>query len=231
MGDYREVRGARQKVRSDKTHPWELAWREGRWEETSPPLPAVADFAEDLKRESARRVLDLGCGAGRHSILLGKAGFQVVALDISETALKTLEGRLKTDSIDNVTLVKHEMWELPIIDDYFDGVICTNVLHHGRLVEIKRATREIHRVMRRGASAFVVALSTADFRRGNGRRLERNTYLFTEGEERGIIHHFFSRQELESCFRNFEIVSFEERLIPVEGGGNRAHFLVTLKKP
>jgi ubiquinone/menaquinone biosynthesis C-methylase UbiE len=214
-----------------KTHPWELAWREGRWEEASPPLPAVVDFAEDLRREGAKRVLDLGCGAGRHSIFLGKAGFQLTALDISETALKTLEGRLRTASIDNVNLVRHEMLELPFIDDYFDGVVCTNVLHHGLLAEIKRTSLEIHRVMRRGASAFIVALSTADFRRGNGRRLERNTYVFTEGEERGIVHHFFPRQELESCFSEFETVSFEERLIPIEQGGNRAHFLVRLRKP
>ncbi len=218
-------------MRSNKAHPWELAWREGRWAETSPPLPVVVDFAEDLRREGAKKVLDLGCGAGRHSILLGKSGFQVVALDISETALKTLEARLKTASIDNVTLVKHEMWELPFIDDYFDGVICTNVLHHGKLVQIKQTTREVHRVMKKGASAFVVALSTADFRRGNGRKLEPNTYVFTEGEEQGIMHHFFPRQELQSCFRDFEIVSFEERLIPVGDGGNRAHFLVRLRKP
>jgi ubiquinone/menaquinone biosynthesis C-methylase UbiE len=213
-----------------KTHPWELAWREERWAETSPPLPGVVDFAEDLKRDGAKKVLDLGCGAGRHSIYLAKAGIHVVALDISETALKTLEGRLKTASIDNVTLVNDEMWDLPFIDDYFDGVICTNVLHHGKLLEIKQAAREVHRVMKTGASAFVVALSTADFRKGNGSRLEKNTFVFTKGEERGIIHHFFPRQELQSCFRKFETVSFEERLIPVEGGGNRAHFLVRLRK-
>jgi len=213
-----------------KAHPWELAWREERWAEASPPLPVVVDFAEDLKRESAKRVLDLGCGAGRHSILFGKAGFQVVALDISETALRILEGRLKTASIDNVTLVRHDMLELPFVDDYFDGVICTNVLHHGKLVQIKQATREVHRVMKGGASAFVVALSTADFRRGNGRKLEPNTFVFTEGDERGIIHHFFPRKELQSCFRKFEIISFEERMIPVEEGGNRAHFLVRLRK-
>jgi ubiquinone/menaquinone biosynthesis C-methylase UbiE len=160
-----------------KTHPWELAWREERWAETSPPLPGVVDFAEDLKRDGAKKVLDLGCGAGRHSIYLAKAGIHVVALDISETALKTLEGRLKTASIDNVTLVNDEMWDLPFIDDYFDGVICTNVLHHGKLLEIKQAAREVHRVMKTGASAFVVALSTADFRRGNGSRLEKNTFV------------------------------------------------------
>lgn len=217
-------------TRSSMVHPWELAWRHERWAETSAQLPVVADFAEGLKREGAERVLDLGCGAGRHSILLGKIGFQVVALDVSETALKMLEARLKAASIDNVTLVKHEMWELPFVDNYFDGVVCTNVLHHGRLVEIKRAIREVHRVVRRGSSAFVVALSVADFRKGNGKMLERNTYVFTKGEERGIIHHFFTNQELRSCFRKFKILSFEERLIPVEEGGNRAHFLVKLRK-
>jgi ubiquinone/menaquinone biosynthesis C-methylase UbiE len=188
------------------------------------------EFAKDLKRAGARTILDLGCGAGRHSILLAEAGFQVVALDISQSALKALEGRLKTASIDNITLVKHEMWELPFPDDYFDGVVCTNVLHHGRLVEIKRATREIHRVMRRGALAFVIVLSTADFRKGNGKKLEQNTYVFTEGEERGIIHHFFPRKELQSCLTKFDSISFKERLIPIETGGNRAHFLVRLRK-
>ena len=217
-------------MRLNKTHPWELAWREERWAETSPPLPVVVDFAEDLKREGAKRVLDLGCGAGRHSILLGKTGFQVVALDVSETALKMLEDRLRTASIDNVTLVKHEMWELPFVDNYFDGVVCTNVLHHGKLVEIRQAVREVHRVMRKGSSAFIIALSTADFRKGNGKMLERNTYVFTRGEERGIIHHFFTNHELRSSFRRFKILSFKERLIPVEEGGNRAHFLVRLGK-
>jgi SAM-dependent methyltransferase len=214
-----------------KTHPWELAWREGRWEEASPPLPEVAEYAKDLKREGATTILDVGCGAGRHSILLGKQGFQVVALDISETALRILDGRLKAASVDNVALVKHEMWDLPFIDGYFDGIICTNVLHHGRLVEIKRTIGEVRRVMREGASAFIVALSAADFRRGNGRKLEPNTYVFTEGDERGIIHHFFPRSELVSCLRGTKIVSFRERLIPVEEGGNRAHFLVKLRKP
>jgi cyclopropane fatty-acyl-phospholipid synthase-like methyltransferase len=213
-----------------ETHPWELAWKEGRWEEASPPLPEVIEFAKDLKREDARRILDLGCGAGRHSILLGKQGFQVVALDVSETALRTLDGRLTAASIANVALVKHEMRDLPFIDSYFDGIICTNVLHHGKLVEIKQAIGEVQRVMRKGASAFVVVLSTEDFRKGNGKKLEPNTFVFTEGDERGIVHHFFPRSELVSFLSGTKLISFKERLIPVEEGGNRAHFLVKFRK-
>lgn len=213
-----------------KVHPWELAWREARWEEASPPLEEVANFARNLRRKNAKTVLDLGCGAGRHSILLGKQEFQVASLDISETALEILAGRLKKARIHNVTLVKHCMLELPFIDDYFDGVVCTNVLHHGLADEVKEVAREVHRVMKKGAIAFVIALSVADFRKGNGRRLERNTYVFTKGEERGITHHFFTRKELQSYLKRFRVESFRERLIPIPAGGNRAHFLVKLRK-
>ncbi len=213
-----------------QSHPWELAWREGRWAESSPALSEVVEFAEDLKREKASRVLDLGCGAGRHSILLAEQGFQVTGLDISKTALEALDGRVKAASLKNVFLVNHEMWKLPFIDDYFDSVVCTNVLHHGKAAEIHQAIGELHRVMRKRALAFVIALSDSDFRKGNGKNIEPNTYVFTEGDERGIVHHFFTRNELEFNFERFELVSFTERLIPVQTGGNRAHFLVKLRK-
>ncbi len=215
-----------------KTHPWELAWREGREGRcsVSPPLPSVTEFAKILKREKVERVLDLGCGTGRHAIPLAKSGFHVIGLDVSETALKILRDRLKKASLPNVTLVRHEMGDLPFLADYFDAVVSTNVLHHGMLAEVKQAIGEVYRVMKRGAPAFVVTLSRADFRMGTGKKLEPNTYIFTKREERGIVHHFFSRQELRSCLKAFKIVSFEERLIPIEEGGNRAHFLVRLRK-
>ena len=219
-----------QELLLSRVHPWELAWREGRWEETSPPLAEVVEFASELKREKARTILDLGCGAGRHAILLAKEGFQVVALDVSETALRTLDSRLTNSSVGKVALVEHEMNELPFIENYFDGVVSTNVLHHGKLVEIKKTVDELYRVMKPEASGFIIALSASDFRKGTGAKLEHNTYVFTRGEEKGIVHHFFTRQELQSCLRKFDVTSFKERLIPIEQGGNRAHFLVKIRK-
>jgi ubiquinone/menaquinone biosynthesis C-methylase UbiE len=210
-------------------HPWELAWKEGRWQELSPPLPAVSEFAEYLKQVGSKTVLDLGCGAGRHAIFLARAGFQVTGLDVSETALAELHGRLAKAGLANVSLVKHEMSELPFIDGSFDALVSTNVLHHGRGSEIKRALSEVHRVIKRNGVAFVVTLSKKDFRYGHGKRLEPDTYLFTEGDEQGIVHHFFSEEELLSYFGQFDVLFLEEELIPV-GRGSRAHFHLRLKK-
>ena len=140
-----------------------------------------------------------------------------------------LHGRMKKDAITGITLVKHEMLELPFIDDYFDAILSTNVLHHGRRVEIKKTIGEVHRVLKVGGTGCVVTLSKNDFRYGDGKRLEPDTFQFTKGDEKGIVHHFFTEREARSVFGPFEILDFEENLIPVERG-NRAHFLLRIRK-
>jgi tellurite methyltransferase len=40
----------------------------------------------------ARRVLDLGCGVGRHALLLAEHGLEVEALDGSPAGLAVLRG-------------------------------------------------------------------------------------------------------------------------------------------
>ena len=96
-------------------HPWELAWREGRWQELSPPLPAVLQFMGDFKQQNTKRVLDLGCGAGRHTVALANAGLLVTSLDVSETALGELRDRLDKSALTNVTLVKHDMGRIAFL--------------------------------------------------------------------------------------------------------------------
>ena len=83
--------------------------------------------------------------------------------------------------------------------------------------------------MRKGATCFVVTLSKADFRYGHGENLEPDTYLFTEGDEKGIIHHFFDEKELRLFFNQFEVMSLKEELFPAEKG-NWAHFHLRLRK-
>ena len=118
----------------------------------------------DFKQQNTKRVLDLGCGAGRHTVALANAGLQVTSLDVSETALRELRDRLDKSALTNVTLVKHDMVELPFLDDYFDALVCTNVLHHGTINVIRKTIAEIHRILKSGACGLIVTLSKKDFR-------------------------------------------------------------------
>lgn len=212
------------------THPWEMAWKEGRWQELSPALLIVVDYAEFLAKTGAKRVLDLGCGAGRHLAYLASRGFQVVGLDVSDTALALCSSRISKADFKDIVVVKHEMTEIPFIDNYFDSVLSTNVIHHAPLPEIKATIDEIHRVLKKNGTLLVTVASDSDYRNHTGIRIEDNTYVSTERDEVGIPHHFFRKEELAACFERFEILSLDEELISAKEG-NRGHLQLKALKP
>ena len=70
---------------------WELLWNEiykTQGEVQSDVLPTVLTAIELFHKEHVKKVLDLGCGTGRHSILLAEKGFEVTATDISEKGIE-----------------------------------------------------------------------------------------------------------------------------------------------
>lgn len=65
---------------------------------------ASPKLIEALKYVKGINALEIACGAGRNSIYLASNDFEVLALDISEVAIKTLEERgfknIKTKAVD-----------------------------------------------------------------------------------------------------------------------------------
>ncbi|OPZ85443.1 MAG: Cypemycin methyltransferase [bacterium ADurb.Bin429] len=87
--------------------------------------PEVAFLTEAL---SARipldgRVLDLGCGQGRHAIPLARHGFHVIGLDVQANLL-TVAARRARDAEVDLPLVRGDMRRLPFADGSFDAVLC-----------------------------------------------------------------------------------------------------------
>ncbi len=118
----------------------------------------------DLERagiRAGRRVLDLGCGAGRHAFACAKAGARVVALDADQGEVETVAavlaamldaGELPAGAPASVAL--GDAYALPFADASFDTVIAAEVLEH--LVDDAAALGELARVCRPGG---LVALS------------------------------------------------------------------------
>ena len=211
------------------SHPWELAWKEGRWYEASGPFPGVVEFAKYLKEVNAKTVLDFGSGAGRHTLFLANEGLQVVAFDISRSALALLNKRAKTESNGLVFSAQAEMSALPFVNQSFDAIVGNNVLHHSTHSVASLACGEIYRVLRHGGFGYFSVLSRSDYKYGKGEFLEPATFVSTAADELGIVHHFFSEEEVRCLFADFDILSLEEELIPFEKG-NRGHFHLRLEK-
>ncbi len=86
-------------------------------ERTHREVDAIIRFL-DLTPES--KVLDLCCGQGRHSLELGRRGYQVIGYDLSETLLDHSRTVAQEENL-NIEFISGDMRELPYRDE-FDGI-------------------------------------------------------------------------------------------------------------
>src|SRR3954468_14495617 len=96
----------------------------------------TVDF-ERLGLTRGERLLDLGCGGGRHAFEAMRRGARVVALDYSAAELKDVAA-VSAAMIDagDITIgewsgvVNGDALDIPFPDDTFDRVITSEVLEH-----------------------------------------------------------------------------------------------------
>jgi ubiquinone/menaquinone biosynthesis C-methylase UbiE len=110
----------------------------------------------------AELVLDVGCGAGRDTFVLGSCGAQVVGLDLAAAALAMARTRSDAGQI-RPLWIQGDARCLPFAADSFDGAYCFGLLHEfvGGAAEddVDRTMAELHRVLRPGGHAVVTALA------------------------------------------------------------------------
>lgn len=103
--------------------------------------------------EPTDRVLDLGCGEGRHTISAGLQGAgHCIGLDLSQADLMTARHRAKEftfeDTRTQLDFTVASGLNLPFRDATFDKVICSEVLEH--VPDYQAVLREIYRVLKPG---------------------------------------------------------------------------------
>jgi len=114
-----------------------------------------------LGLKTGDKILDLGCGFGRHAFEAARRGANVVALDagreevegVAATFAAMVEaGELSTENL-HVASVQGDALALPFPDGTFDRVICSEVLEH--IPNDVGAMRELARVLRPGGTMAI----------------------------------------------------------------------------
>ena len=116
---------------------------------------------DQLGLERGDRILDLGCGFGRHAFEAARRGANVVALDAGrdevEGVAAMFQAMAEAGEIDRAALhtaaVQGDALHLPFADATFDRVICSEVLEH--IPDDVGAMRELARVLRPGGTMAV----------------------------------------------------------------------------
>jgi 2-polyprenyl-3-methyl-5-hydroxy-6-metoxy-1,4-benzoquinol methylase len=84
--------------------------------------PGECDFIEqELAYDKSLKIIDVGCGTGRHSIELTKRGYNVMGIDLSESQLAWAGEKAKQVGL-KIDFQKHDARNLPF-DAEFDAAI------------------------------------------------------------------------------------------------------------
>jgi SAM-dependent methyltransferase len=173
------------------------------------PHPDMAKIAELFKTHGVRRILDLGCGTGRHLVYLSKMGFKMDGFDSSSHAIALSHNWLREEGL-TAKISAHQMEQpFPYPRESFDAVISIQVIHHNLLKDIFFTIAEIERVLKPRGFIFVT-VPVLDSKPVNPKedwhlhQVEEGTYIPKNGPESGIPHHYFSKDELCEALNRFE---------------------------
>lgn len=76
------------------------------------------DFIEqEMAHNKSLKIIDIGCGTGRHSIELSKRGYNITGIDLSTSQLKSAKEKAKKLNL-NIDFLKHDARNLPFVRDF-----------------------------------------------------------------------------------------------------------------
>jgi len=164
-----------------------------------------------FKEKRVKKILDLGCGIGRNMIPLIEDGFELSGVDESKEAIKILKSKIKNKSL--VAKLKNSKFQnLSFPDNHFDAVISVQTLNHGYEADIIQGFKELFRVLKPGGIIFITLpgrISKGKVRHclvKTARKVERNTYIPTIGEEIGIPHYIFNKSLIAKYMRGYSFI-------------------------
>ena len=187
---------------------WEY-WYKGKQRPIETEVTYIGDV---LQNDKSCRVLDYGCGTGRHTVYLAGRGLDVYGFDLSPSAISRTRSGLE-----GLNLRAHlRVWDmrrpLPYRTAFFDGIICAMVMHHARFKAIIEEAGEIDRVLSPGGYLFLQVERRAQVTRYLAEHpeahslIEPGTYIPLKDPEKGVPHHGFTRRELEALFPHYSFL-------------------------
>jgi SAM-dependent methyltransferase len=189
------------------------------------PNPALMGLIPRWQAAGCRRVLDAGCGVGRHLLPLLQAGFQVWGADCDAQVLKFLKTRLGNSAAPAVAanLVQADLNRLPFSPEVFDLAVSINVINHGDAATFRDYCRELVRVLKAGGHLFIYTSpreAGERVRLPHTRELEPGTLVDIATPDGGMVHHFPTPEELREQFPGFTVHRWETVRAPIPFMGN-----------
>lgn len=149
------------------------------------------------------KVLEAGCGNGKHLGELLNNDIHITAFDFSENAVNSCKKTLSRPLRGNAAgLLVADCRNLPFRDSVFDTTFYRHITGHMQREERKKSAEECIRVMKEDGLLHFTGFSVEDLRAGKGAGIEKNSYL----KGNGIMTHYFTEEEVRELFSGLQEV-------------------------
>ena len=142
-------------------------------------------------------ILDVGCGDGRHCIIIEKSGGMAIGIDLSQGMLEEAN-RLYPEG----DFREMDMRILSFVNDFFDGIWASGSIYHVPKANVNVVIEEFRRILK------LNGILAVNFKLGKGKGMEaepksysgspRYFAYYTEKEMKNLLSSF-GFEEMESC--------------------------------
>ena len=143
------------KPEADKSQGWH-GWDDYAdfydWENAQTLDRRDVGFWQDMARRTGGTILELGCGTGRVTLPVARAGARIIGVDRSEEMLAYARRRARRAKLNNLSLVRADIRQLPFQRSQFDLVMAPYGILQSlvRESDLKAALISVAGVLRRG---------------------------------------------------------------------------------
>ncbi|WP_419875563.1 class I SAM-dependent methyltransferase [Candidatus Pristimantibacillus sp. PTI5] len=191
----------------------------------------LKEFLDVNSYDATPKVLDLGCGIGRHIVYFCEMKLEPYGVDLSENAVKYAIQWAKENGLSAAEerIVQGDVTQLPWQEQYFDFMVSHGVLDSMSFETARLAIKEAHRVLKKDGLFYCDLVSGDDsihFREFNGEEIVATKH------EQGTIQSYFNFEKINELIDVFFEIK-EAKLISHENcisNGYYKRYHVVLQK-
>lgn len=213
------------KTNADQKQQWQTLFCQSNAFFGEQPSELAQMALDRFQHNKVGRLLELGAGQGRDTLLFAHNKMVVTALDYAENAVEQINTKAAAAGLqDYVSAHVCDLREaLPFVDGQFEAcyahmLLCMELCS----VEIANILRELHRVLTPGGLVIYSVRSNFDKHYRLGLQRGEDCY-----EIDGLVVRFFTEQMILRFSKGYEILQLERRQ---EGSLPRDLFCVTMQK-
>ena len=191
--------------KSRKINHWEEIYKSGKvWGSLLEEIhPLFKKFVKQTNSK-IKYVLDIGCGTGSYLKFLKDEGFKISGVDSSKTAIANAKRLLG----ENSNVKRANMFNFNIPRNKYDLIISVSSIHHGTKKQIKNLINKIYNSLSLNGKIFITIPDVKSSQEWNtfknSKEIRMGEFKPFKGPERGLIHSFYSKKEIEGLFSKFK---------------------------